>query len=119
MKSPWTWREMFAAAMRCPVNDPSRLAPEALLRASVGPTQGLALRSAGLLGREKRQRRKSGGRQAESDGLAMKADTVERGISDSPAARSLSEGRGAALKLPPHSSIGSASGADRVDAFIT
>ena len=105
--------------MRCPVNDPSRLAPEALLRASVGPTQGLALRSAGLLGREKRQRRKSGGRQAESDGLAMKADTVERGISDSPAARLFFKAGAAALKAPPNFSIGLASGADRVDAFIT
>lgn len=109
---------MFPAAMRRPVNDPSRPAPEAPLPASVGLTQGLALPSAGLLDREKRQRRKSGGRQPESAGLATKVDTVERGVSDSPAARTLLEGRGAALKLPPHASIGLASGADCVDAFI-
>ena len=75
------------------------------------------MREPGVLGREPSQRRKSGGRQADGAGLAVKAVAVER-ISDRPSARSLFEVGGAALKLPPGFSIGLASGADRVNAVF-
>ena len=76
------------------------------------------MREAGVLGGEPSQRPKSGGRQADDAGLAVKAVAVERGISDWPSARSLFGVGGAALKLPPGLSIGLASRADCVDAFI-
>ena len=76
------------------------------------------MREPGVLGREPRQRRKSGGRQADGAGLAVKAVAVGCRISDWPSARSLFEVGGAALKLPPGFSIGLASGADCVDAVF-
>ena len=65
------------------------------------------------------QRRKSGGRQADSAGLAMKPDSFARAVTDWLAARPFSEAGGTSLTLPPSFLIRATSWADWVDAFIT
>ena len=90
-----------------------------MAREDEGRVLSPVLRDVAVLGEEPSQRRKSGGRQADSAGLAMKADNVERGVFEWSSVRSFFEAERVALTRLPSFPIGSASGADCVDAFTT